>query len=864
VSVRVRGDRERIAANYRGARVYLLLAVFLLAGTSLYMIADEGVQVWRSARMNLMNLSRGFEASVGVLLQQPIARLEAIAVEAAGPTPPPHDRVVAILSDAMRFAPVADYLGLCTAAHEADGVVVDSRGREVPADVLDSLKDSVGHPQRTGLELRQLIQLPHDPEWYLPVILGIPRVKGEPDLAFALVPARRLISGTQSMRLFPESLMSLVTSDGTRLLGYVKSRDASAAASVVELPLPSGGDPINLQREHEDLLEVNGAPLTPRTMKLMAGQMSGSFQSSSTTSGAAYLAGYARSARLPLYVAVVTGTGPLYAAWARQAAAPAIVLGVGALAVLVFALQLHRALGRQEAYIREQEATTERLLQLAALERRWADAFNNAAFGIAISDTQTETLAVVNPAWASMHGMTVAEVEGRTITSLYAPDEQPRLPQLREQVDREGHVSFEAKRVRSDGTTFPVQMEVTSVRGPEGGVAYRVSSAIDITERKRTEEVLRQAQKMEAVGNISGGMAHDFNNLLGVIIGNLDLALSSPPEEHGPLMQEALAAARRGADLTRRLLAFARRQPLRPESVQPNDLIAGMAQLLTRVLGEHIEVVLDLAPDLWPVRVDPAQLESSIANLATNSRDAMPRGGKLTIRTANLSLGTQIAGADGDLLPAGDYVMVEVTDTGSGMTPEVMRKIFEPFFTTKEPGRGTGLGLSMVFGFAKQSGGQITVHSEPGSYATFRLYLPRATTPAGVAQPPARARESGRGESVLVVEDNPELRRVAVRQLAALGYRVIEAPNAAAALAELEKSDPVQLLFSDVVMAGGMDGFELAREAARRAPGIKVLLTSGFPDREHNAAPREDSTRLLDKPYDSETLARAVRDALDA
>ena len=370
---------------------------------------------------------------------------------------------------------------------------------------------------------------------------------------------------------------------------------------------------------------------------------------------------------------------------------------------------------------------------------------------------------------------------------------------------------------------------------------------------------------MEAVGNLTGGMAHDFNNLLGVVIGDLDVLRSVAEEgsEIDQLAKDALDAALRGADLTRRLLAFARRQPLQPERVEANDLIANIMRLISRVLGEAIEVKLTLAPDLWPIFVDPAQLEAAITNLATNARDAMPQGGTLTIATRNGELDHEYASRHAELAP-GDYIVIEVTDTGIGISPDIISRIYDPFFTTKETGKGTGLGLSMVFGFLKQSGGHINVYSEPNAGTTFRLYLRRAsaTEIASEKKTPAEPLKQG-GETILVVEDNTALRQITVRQIRSLGYHVIEADNAAGALAMLETT-PIDLLFTDVVMPGGFDGFELARSATTRWPGLKVLLTSGFPDTKLNANLEKLRARLLSKPFRIAELADTIRAVLDA
>jgi two-component system, cell cycle sensor histidine kinase and response regulator CckA len=327
------------------------------------------------------------------------------------------------------------------------------------------------------------------------------------------------------------------------------------------------------------------------------------------------------------------------------------------------------------------------------------------------------------------------------------------------------------------------------------------------------------------------------------------------------LAREALDAALSGADLTRRLLAFARRQPLEPRRADINELITRISKLLDRTLGEEIEISLELGAEVWPVVVDPAQLESSLTNLATNARDAMPEGGNLTIVTSNQHLDGDYASQHAEVQP-GDYAMIEVSDTGSGMPSGVASRIFEPFYTTKEQGKGTGLGLSMVFGFIKQSGGHINVYSEVGIGTTFRLYLPRADAGAEAAeavtlQPFAR----GRGETVLAVDDNENLRRIIVRILDELGYRVLQADDAKTAL-EILASEAVDLLFRDVVMPGGASGYVDAAQS--RWPQVKVLLTSGPPEKAINADGKRRNLRTLSKPVRKDDLARTLREVLDA
>jgi two-component system, cell cycle sensor histidine kinase and response regulator CckA len=389
----------------------------------------------------------------------------------------------------------------------------------------------------------------------------------------------------------------------------------------------------------------------------------------------------------------------------------------------------------------------------------------------------------------------------------------------------------------------------------------------DITARKLTERQLTHAQRMEAVGHLTGGMAHDFNNLLTVIIGNLDLLesdLKDNPKAR-ELADAALNASLRGAELTRQLLAFTRRQSLDPKVFQMNELVAGTTDLLRRTLGERIEVRMRLADGLWPALADPAQMESAITNLAINARDAMPDGGILTIETANRPLDEQYASENSEV-ESGDYVMVAVSDSGTGMPPEVLAQVFEPFFTTKEDGRGSGLGLSMVYGFAKQSRGHIKIYSEAGHGTTVRLYLPRATTEGSDEAVEEALESEAVGEAtILVVEDKPEVRQVVVRQLAELGYRILEAENAAAALVIIASDQHIDVLFTDVVMPGGKSGVELAEEAKQQRPSLKVVFTSGFAEiLNGNEKQIKALGPLLSKPYRKQELARQISGVLQA
>ncbi len=366
-----------------------------------------------------------------------------------------------------------------------------------------------------------------------------------------------------------------------------------------------------------------------------------------------------------------------------------------------------------------------------------------------------------------------------------------------------------------------------------------------------------RAQDIDALGEIVGNVAHDFNNLFGIIIGNLDLLREAQAgrTELDELLRDALAAALRGAGITRSLLAVARRQPLQPRPVDVNELVAQASATLQRSVGKHIEIALNLAPDLWPVLADPAPLAAALADIAANARDAMPKGGRLTVATGNRRV------RDDAELAAGDYVVIELSDTGTGIPAELVGRLFEPFFTTKDRGSAAGLGLSAAFGYAKQSGGHIGVESALGKGTSFRLYLPRAA--ASVERAHGAPPSLDTGGLILVVEDDPAMRRIAVRHARALGYEVREAEHAAAAMALLESERRIDLLFTDIAMPGKMDGLALARAVAQRWPHIKIVITSDFARTRidgNSAIP--PGTIVLSKPYRREDLAHALRDPL--
>jgi PAS domain S-box-containing protein len=389
----------------------------------------------------------------------------------------------------------------------------------------------------------------------------------------------------------------------------------------------------------------------------------------------------------------------------------------------------------------------------------------------------------------------------------------------------------------------------------------------EVAQRTKAEEALRQAQKMEAIGQLTGGVAHDFNNLLTVIVGGLDTIRRSRPEDHARIKRAtemALQGAQRAASLTGRLLAFSRRQPLKPKPLDLNILVRGMTELMHRTLGETIELEVVMAPRLWPVEVDQNQLESAVLNLAVNARDAMPGGGKLTIETANTALDESYSARDTEVVP-GQYVVLSVSDSGSGMSKETLARAFEPFYTTKEVGRGTGLGLSMVYGFVKQSGGHVTLYSEQGQGTTVKLYFPRYTGDLDAAdvEQPLPVPKASLEEVILVVEDNEDVRTYSVAILRELGYKVLEAAEADAALRILEGADRVDLLFTDVVLPG-RNGRALADAAIQMRPNLKVLFTTGYSRNAIVHQGRLDAdVHLISKPFTFDQLAARVRDIID-
>jgi PAS domain S-box-containing protein len=494
--------------------------------------------------------------------------------------------------------------------------------------------------------------------------------------------------------------------------------------------------------------------------------------------------------------------------------------------------------------------------------------FNHLPDAVLVVDADHKIL-LCNPTVARVFGYAPEVIIGQETVVLYdAPAEYERFRKmeirLREQEMLEP-VTVHYR--RASGEAFPAETVASVLRDADGGFIGLIKLIRDISKQVVQDEALRKSQRMEAIGQLTGGIAHDFNNLLTIITGNHELLeMELKDAEQRDLLARANNAALMGARLTNRLLTFARRRRLEPIVLDLNEQVLAMAELLRRTLGEAVALGTLLAPRLWSVQTDPSEVENAVLNLAINARDAMPAGGKLVIETCNVVLEESDVASEVGGEP-GEYVRLSVSDTGAGMSKEVLARVFEPFFTTKGPGKGTGLGLSVIYGFVKQSGGHVTIYSELGRGTTVNVYLPRIATEreqAASAKQVAPASQRT-GETILLVEDNPDVRQVTARRLQNLGYVVVEAASGARAVELLSTGAKVDLVFSDVVMPGGMSGFELGQLMKERSPDLPVLLTSGFAEDVARAgeAPAASELEILRKPYTGAELARALRKALD-
>ncbi|MCD6073271.1 MAG: domain S-box protein [Rhodospirillales bacterium] len=521
-----------------------------------------------------------------------------------------------------------------------------------------------------------------------------------------------------------------------------------------------------------------------------------------------------------------------------------------------------------------EERVVDRAKQLADTERRFqllVDAVSD--YALYMLDPQGN---VVN--WnrgaQRIKGYTREEVVGRNFSLFWTEEDRDAGTPQKALAEAALHGKYEAEgwRVGKDGTRIWVNAIINAIRGSDGALLGFAKITRDLTERRAAEERARQAQKMEGIGQITGGVAHDFNNLLTIIIGNLETLqrnLASPALDVKRLQrssENAMRGARRAESLTQRLLAFSRQQPLDPKPIDVGRLVASMSDLFRRTLGELVSIETVRGGGLWQTYIDPNQLELAILNLAVNARDAMPNGGKLTLETANVHLDEKYASTQAEVVP-GQYVMLAVTDSGIGMPADVKARAFDPFFTTKDIGHGTGLGLSQVYGFVKQSRGHVKIYSEPGEGTTLKLYFPRvhAQTDSPDDEIDAAPVHGSAGEAILVVEDDPDVRTFSCDTLGELGYTVLEAENGLAALHLIDTRPEIRLLFTDVGLPGGLNGRQLSEEALKRRPDLKVLFTTGYARNAIVHDGRLDpGVELITKPFTQAALATKLRDILDA
>ncbi|MBW2541593.1 MAG: PAS domain-containing protein [Deltaproteobacteria bacterium] len=529
----------------------------------------------------------------------------------------------------------------------------------------------------------------------------------------------------------------------------------------------------------------------------------------------------------------------------------------------------------QSANIALREQVTERERAEAEREERemlLQSTARNSKIGYGVWDEREHRYSNVSEEFAQMMGLTIEQFQARFSSPIedfeaVHPEDRERYRAYDEAYNANPDITqIEYRLVKPDGEIVHVREVMQPIWNETGALIQSIITNQDITEQKLVEEQLRQAQKMEAVGQLTGGIAHDFNNLLAVIIGNLELVEGEFEQnsQASEWLDIAISAAERGAGLTQRLLAFSRKQALRPTDLDASALVHSMLDLLRRTIGERIEIELVGDAGLWQCLVDPNQLENAMLNLAINARDAMPAGGKLTITTSNTRIDEEYARARTDVAP-GQYVLITVSDTGSGMPEDVRKRAFEPFYTTKDVGHGSGLGLSMVYGFIKQSGGHVNVESEVDAGTTIRLYLPRFSGQRAQEVVPNDASEmlKARGETVLIVEDDDELRSLLVRLLGSLGYGVLEANSGSPALEILRSPADVDLLLTDIVLPEKMSGIELVEEARREQPDLRVLYMSGYTEDAILHQDRlVDGAPFLPKPFRMAEVARAARNAL--
>jgi PAS domain S-box-containing protein len=533
--------------------------------------------------------------------------------------------------------------------------------------------------------------------------------------------------------------------------------------------------------------------------------------------------------------------------------------------------QVQAALEEEEIKSRDSEQLLQQFREAQRALResmsRLTAVVETAVDGFILIDAKARIL-LFNPACERLFGYTADEVIDKNVKMLMPPSYSLQHDDYVKNFLQTGErkiigIGREVTGLRKDGSTFPMDLSVGEAK--QDGISIFVGIIHDLTARKLTEQQLQQAQKMEMVGQLSGGIAHDFNNLLTVIVGNAEHLSDQlkPRQDLRRFADDICQAGERGAELTQRLLAFSRRQLLKPHPIDCHDLLDSMHKLLRRTLRENIEIKTAFHPGTILAFADRAQLESAVLNLALNAQDAMPAGGHLTVSTRLASLDDHYRSQHPEVEP-GEYALIAVTDDGEGMTAEVAARAFEPFYTTKEVGQGSGLGLSMVYGFVKQSNGHISIYSEPGLGTTVRIYLPHvAPNTPGAQIPPAEDAIPKGHETILIAEDDPFVRSSVILRVETLGYKVIAAVNGDDALSKLRAHPEIAVLFTDIVMPGGMSGWELADQARQIRPGLPVVYSSGYALEtlvKEGRAPEQSI--ILTKPYRKSELAHRLREAL--
>jgi PAS domain S-box-containing protein len=789
-------------------------------------IIDESEQ--RADNLALI-LGEHFRGSVGAI-DATLAQLALHSQRVGGPTAPP-EAWLSVLAAAQTALPgvgslsVTDGAGIITAS-TIPQVVGQSR-----ADLF-LFRELSQYPER-GLVADTPFHSVRDGHAIIPLGRSLTSAAGAfTGIVVATLEPQALRGFYQSVNVGPNGVISVLHPTGLLLFQE-----------------PSRGDPIGQPAADSELLRA-----------MRASPVRGVIRAPLQVGGPGYVSAYRALVAPPVIFAVSLAERDVLFPWRNAAIVLGVVLGGLGLALLWSAMFI----GRE---IRARAVVDQHLIE--ANETLYA-VVDTALDGFVQMD-EAGIVVDWNQQAQAMFGWPREEALGRLLADLIVPERYRARHHdglarfLGSGTSQILGRRFEIEAVRRDGSEIKVELAVTGMR--RGGRYVFNGFIKDLTEKIAAEHQLRQLQKMDAIGRLTGGVAHDFNNMLTVIMGTIGML------EEGVADRPSLAAmarlideaAQRGADLTHHLLAFARKQPLRPQSTDVNAFMANAQMLLRPALGESVEIAFVLADDLWRAQVDAAQLTTALLNLAINARDAMPGGGKLTIETANVVLDDTYAKANLGVV-AGAYVLIAMSDTGIGMPPEVIERIFEPFFTTKDVGRGTGLGLSMVYGFVKQSNGHIRVYSEQGHGTTVRIYLPRAAehTDSVVADPVGELDIVGGGERILVVEDDPLVRAQASAQLEGLGYSVAATRNAAEALALIEAGAAYDLLFTDIMLPGSMSGRDLAEVVAKKHGLVNVLYTSGYSENAIIHHGRLDpGVLLLVKPYRRSDLARMIRAALD-